>query len=202
MFQNLVLYVNLSLAMAALKAGDQVVRATGGKFAQYGDQYDGGEGGLGTVVSAVINYYGSLDVTVVWHHSGRQTAFSTDSMSYVQLAALKQDPAIAIVESNLAIFEEEKYADFCVVVSCGDVEQTMKNKMKEDVKTCKKLQSELRIPCHKAFLSIESPYFAGLFESGMNEVNLAEVKILNHDMDVVKSFVKFFYTKEVDSQVT
>ena len=82
------------------------------------------------------------------------------------------------------IFMEGKYSDFKII--CGNSDQ----------------ETRTSIPCHKVFLANESPYFAGLFESGMQEADNAEVEIKDYDVDVVKSFVEYFYTKKIGPQVT
>ena len=79
---------------------------------------------------------------------------------------------------------EGKYSDFKII--CGNSDQ----------------ETRTSIHCHEVFLANESPYFAGLFESGMQEADDSEVEIKDYDVEVVKIFVQFIYTKKIEPEVT
>ena len=87
-------------------------------------------------------------------------------------------------ERNKTIYKEGKHSDFKII--CGNPDQ----------------ETRTSIPCHKVFLANESPYFAGMFESGMQEADKAEVEIKDYDVEVVKTFVEYFYTKKIEPEVT
>eukprot|EP00092_Neocalanus_flemingeri_P040433 GFUD01044034.1.p1 GENE.GFUD01044034.1~~GFUD01044034.1.p1 ORF type:complete len:328 (+),score=70.64 GFUD01044034.1:51-1034(+) len=55
--------------------------------------------------------------------------------------------------------------------------------------------------CHKAILAARSPVFKAMMESNMKEANDAIVELKNCTEVVAKSFVKFFYTGQVDEEV-
>ena len=123
-------------------------------------------------------------INVLWHYSGGK---EWETYANVQLDSnqrildgLEQD----VKTSNKTIFIEGKYSDFTIV--CGNPDQ----------------ETRTSIPCHKVFLANESPYFAGMFESGMQEADKAEVEIKEYDVEVVKSFLEFIYTKEIEPEVT
>lgn len=122
-------------------------------------------------------------INVLWHYSGGK---EWETYANVQLDSnqrildgLEQD----VKTSNKTIFIEGKYSDFTIV--CGNPDQ----------------ETRTSIPCHKVFLANESPYFAGMFESGMQEADKAEVEIKEYDVEVVKSFLEFIYTKEIEPEM-
>jgi len=135
---------------------------------------------LGTVVE---NDEARKRINVLWHYSGEREweAYANVQLDSTQrfLDSLDQD----VKTSNKTIFMEGKYSDFKII--CGNSDQ----------------ETRTSIPCHKVFLANESPYFAGMFESGMQEAGKAEVEIQEYDVEVVKSFIEFIYTKEIEPEM-
>eukprot|EP00092_Neocalanus_flemingeri_P026294 GFUD01028507.1.p1 GENE.GFUD01028507.1~~GFUD01028507.1.p1 ORF type:complete len:232 (-),score=56.53 GFUD01028507.1:157-852(-) len=78
---------------------------------------------------------------------------------------------------NLKMFEEKAFTDFLV--------------------TC----NGKSFACHKAFLTARSPVFKAMMESDMKEAKEGAMELENCDETVAESFVKFFYTGQVDEEV-
>eukprot|EP00092_Neocalanus_flemingeri_P019277 GFUD01020881.1.p1 GENE.GFUD01020881.1~~GFUD01020881.1.p1 ORF type:complete len:349 (+),score=93.89 GFUD01020881.1:58-1104(+) len=56
-------------------------------------------------------------------------------------------------------------------------------------------------PCHKVFLAAQSSVFKKMFDSNMKEATEEMVELINFTEVVAESFVKFFYTGQVDKEV-
>eukprot|EP00092_Neocalanus_flemingeri_P084743 GFUD01106500.1.p1 GENE.GFUD01106500.1~~GFUD01106500.1.p1 ORF type:complete len:340 (+),score=75.69 GFUD01106500.1:49-1068(+) len=78
---------------------------------------------------------------------------------------------------TLKMFEEKAFTDFLVI--CNDKS----------------------FACHKAFLTARSPVFKAMMESDMKEAKEGAIELENCDETVAESFVKFFYTGQVDEEV-
>jgi hypothetical protein len=57
----------------------------------------------------------------------------------------------------------------------------------------------LRIPAHKLILSIRSPVFRAMLQSGMTESTSGELRINDVDAGAVQEFVRFLYTDSCDA---
>eukprot|EP00092_Neocalanus_flemingeri_P040435 GFUD01044036.1.p1 GENE.GFUD01044036.1~~GFUD01044036.1.p1 ORF type:complete len:331 (+),score=86.37 GFUD01044036.1:120-1112(+) len=78
---------------------------------------------------------------------------------------------------DLKIFEDKIFTDFLVVCSGKS------------------------FPCHKAFLAAGSPVFMTMIESNMKEAKESTLKIGDCTEVVAESFVEYFYTGKVDTEV-
>jgi len=78
---------------------------------------------------------------------------------------------------NLKIFEDKSCSDFCVVCNGKS------------------------FPCHKVFLMAHSPVFKTMIVSNMKEAKEGYFEFNNCTETVVESFVKFFYTGNVDEEI-
>jgi len=78
---------------------------------------------------------------------------------------------------NLKIFEDKYCSDFCVICNGKS------------------------FPCHKVFLMARSPVFKTMIEGNMKEAKEGSVEFNNCTETVVESFVKFFYTGNVDEEI-
>ena len=58
------------------------------------------------------------------------------------------------------------------------------------------------IRAHRCILSVRSPVFQAMFESGMIEKGEGEVKIEEAEADVVRQLVKFMYKASIDDDFT
>ena len=79
--------------------------------------------------------------------------------------------------SKCNIREEKKLADFTVLSQKGE-----------------------RYPCHRIFLANQSPVLMAMMTHEMKEKQESELK-LDHNEEVVKHFVEFFYTGDVPPKV-
>jgi len=177
--------------MAALEVGDLVV-----------DVKTPPQWGLGTVTRTEEDEDGvTVILRVLWHSTRwrggvEEVIFPMDPnrrpvperASEEQILKLVMDTRnwkvyLDAKERNKTFYKEGKHSDFKII--CGNPDQ----------------ETRTSIPCHKVFLANESPYFAGMFESGMQEAENAEVEIKDYNVEVVKTFVEYFYTKKIEPQM-
>eukprot|EP00092_Neocalanus_flemingeri_P108629 GFUD01139511.1.p1 GENE.GFUD01139511.1~~GFUD01139511.1.p1 ORF type:complete len:367 (-),score=100.47 GFUD01139511.1:32-1075(-) len=78
---------------------------------------------------------------------------------------------------NLKIFDDMAFTDFRVVCSGKS------------------------FPCHKVFLAAQSPVLKAMIDSNMKEAIEATLELENRSEAVTESFVKYFYTGQVDKKV-
>eukprot|EP00092_Neocalanus_flemingeri_P026659 GFUD01028902.1.p1 GENE.GFUD01028902.1~~GFUD01028902.1.p1 ORF type:complete len:376 (-),score=92.46 GFUD01028902.1:64-1107(-) len=78
---------------------------------------------------------------------------------------------------NLKIFDDMAFTDFRVVCSGKS------------------------FPCHKVFLAAQSPVLKAMIDSNMKEAIEETLEIVNCTEVVTESFVKFFYTGQVDEEL-
>jgi len=79
--------------------------------------------------------------------------------------------------TNLKIFESQIYTDFRVICNGKS------------------------FSCHKAFLTVQSSVFKAMMENNMTEAKEGNVELKNCTETVAESFVKFFYTGQVDEEI-
>jgi len=78
---------------------------------------------------------------------------------------------------NLKIYEGQVYTDFRVVCNGKS------------------------FACHKAFFTVRSSVFKAMMENNMKEAEEGNVELKNCTETVAESFVKFFYTGQVDEEI-
>eukprot|EP00092_Neocalanus_flemingeri_P036152 GFUD01039363.1.p1 GENE.GFUD01039363.1~~GFUD01039363.1.p1 ORF type:complete len:336 (+),score=67.50 GFUD01039363.1:47-1054(+) len=100
-----------------------------------------------------------------------------EEVSFIYGKGKSYNPVPDTSSVTLKMFEEKAFTDF--LVTCNDKS----------------------FACHKAVLTARSPVFKGMLESDMKEAKEGAMELKNCDETVAESFVKFFYTGQVDEEV-